>query len=98
MGAARLRVRQTSPDSTARSALSGRRTACAPPRPHETVSLNYGTEQELACLPGVGPVRARAIVTWRTAHIDFTKVEELEEVPGIGGRRFARLAPLVRVP
>jgi len=98
--AARLRVRQTPPDSMPESALSGRRPSCTPPsrQPGATVSLNHATEDELACLPGVGPVRARAIVTWRTAHMWFTKVEELEEVPGIRGRRFARLAPLVQVP
>ena len=98
--AAGLRVRRTSPDSTPQSALSGRGIRCPVPSPPGgmPVSLNHGTVEELACLPGVGPVRARAIVTWRTAHIWFTKVEELEEVPGIGRRRFARLALLVRVP
>ena len=68
------------------------------PPPAGVLSLNYATEAELACLPGLGPERARAIVTWRTAHIMFTKVEDLEQVPGFGVRRFARLAPLVRVP
>ena len=80
-----------------RSAERGTRSTRCPP-PAGTVSLNYGTLEEFACLPYVGPERARAIVTWRTAHIAFTKVEDLEQVPGIGVRRFARLAPLVRVP
>lgn len=84
------------PIETGRGRAGAGRGKCPPPS--GTVSLNYGTEQEFACLPFVGPERARAIVTWRTAHIAFTKVEDLEQVPGIGVRRFARLAPLVRVP
>ena len=75
-------------------ALFGRPSSCPPDR----LGLNTATAEQLACLPGVGPALAGRIVTWRTAHGGFREVKELEQVPGIGGVRFQRLGPLVRVP
>jgi len=59
------------------------------------VSLNHATESELDALPGVGPVTAKSIVAWRSHHGAFTRVEELEEIDGIGPKTFAKLKPLV---
>ncbi len=61
------------------------------------VDLNTATEAQLDTLPGVGPVTAKAIVAWRTQHQRFTRVEELQEVDGIGPKTYAQLAPHVRV-
>jgi competence protein ComEA len=61
------------------------------------IDLNTATETQLDGLPGVGPVLAGRIVTWRTAHGRFSRVEELSEVTGIGEKLFAQLRPLVRV-
>ncbi|MFD7661436.1 helix-hairpin-helix domain-containing protein [Streptomyces sp. NPDC059788] len=60
------------------------------------VSLNSATAEQLDGLPGVGPVLARHIIEYRTAHGGFTSVEQLREVNGIGDRRFADLRPLVQ--
>lgn len=60
------------------------------------VSLNSATAEQLDSLPGVGPVLARHIIEYRTAHGGFTSVEQLREVNGIGDRRFADLRPLVQ--
>lgn len=60
------------------------------------LSLNGATVEQLDTLPGVGPVLARHIVDHRLAHGGFRSVAELREVTGIGERRFAELAPLVR--
>lgn len=62
-----------------------------------TVNLNSATQEELETLPGVGPATAQAIIAWRKEHGRFTKVEELQEVDGIGPKTFARLAALVTV-
>jgi competence protein ComEA len=56
------------------------------------VSLNTATEAELDTLPGVGPVTAKRIVAWRDEHGRFTRIEELQEVDGIGPKTFAELA------
>jgi competence protein ComEA len=62
-----------------------------------TVNLNTATAAQLETLPGVGPVMAQRIIDWRTANGGFTRVEELQEVDGIGAKTYAKLAPLVHV-
>ncbi|MFD3429272.1 ComEA family DNA-binding protein [Nocardia fluminea] len=59
------------------------------------IDLNTATEAELDALPGVGPVTAKAILTWRTTNGRFTDVAQLGEVDGIGPARLARLRDLV---
>lgn len=63
----------------------------------DTVNLNTATQQELETLPGVGPVTAAAIITWREASGPFTDVGQLDEVDGIGAATLARLEPLVSI-
>lgn len=60
-----------------------------------TVSLNRATAEQLQTLPGVGPVLAQAIITWRDENGPFTNVAQLQEVSGIGPKTYERLAPLV---
>ncbi|MFD4292600.1 helix-hairpin-helix domain-containing protein [Rhodococcus sp. NPDC058505] len=59
------------------------------------VNLNTATEQQLDELPGVGPVTAAAIISWRTTNGRFTDVEQLGEVDGIGPARLEKLRELV---
>ncbi len=61
------------------------------------LDLNTASATQLESLPGVGPVTAAAIVAWRTKHQRFSKIEELQEIDGIGPKTYARLAPYVRV-
>ena len=61
------------------------------------VDLNAATLAQLDTLPGVGPVTAQRIVAWRTQHGHFSRVEELQEVDGIGPKTYAQIAPHVRV-
>jgi competence protein ComEA len=65
--------------------------------PAALINLNTATVQQLDTLPGVGPVRAAAIVAWRDANGKFTSVDQLGEVDGIGPGRLEKLRPLVRV-
>jgi len=59
------------------------------------VDINTATEDQLEQLPGVGPVTAQKILTWRGAHGRFSSVDELLEVDGIGDKTLADLAPYV---
>ena len=59
------------------------------------VNLNSATQAELEELPGVGPVTAQAILTFRTEQGAFTAVDELLEVSGIGDATLAQIAPFV---
>lgn len=61
------------------------------------VNLNSADLTALETLPGVGPVTAGAIVSWRTEHGGFTAVEELLEVDGIGDATLAEIAPHVTI-
>jgi competence protein ComEA len=65
--------------------------------PTAPINLNTATVDQLDTLPGVGPVRAAAIVAWRNANGKFTSVDQLGEVDGIGPGRLEKLRPLVRV-
>ncbi|WP_161606127.1 helix-hairpin-helix domain-containing protein [Microlunatus speluncae] len=61
------------------------------------LDLNTASQSQLEELPGVGPVTADKIIAWRQQHGRFSRVEELQEVDGIGPKTFAELAPHVRV-
>lgn len=61
------------------------------------IHLNTATAAQLDSLPGVGPVLAQRIVAWRDAHKGFSDVHELQEVPGIGPSKFARIRGQVSV-
>jgi competence protein ComEA len=59
------------------------------------VSLNTATLEELETLPRVGPVTAQKILDYRAAHGNFTSIDQLKDISGIGDVTFAGLAPLV---
>ena len=61
------------------------------------IDLNTATVEQLDSLPGVGPVLAQRIVDHRTQNGRFTAVDDLRQVSGIGEKKYADLAPLVRV-
>jgi len=57
------------------------------------VSLNDADAGQLQQLPGVGPVLAQRIISYREEFGGFTDVSQLQEVSGIGPARFADLEP-----
>lgn len=65
--------------------------------PGQPVDLNTASQAELEELPGVGPVMAGKILAWRTENGRFSRVEELQEIDGVGPKTYAKLAPLCRV-
>jgi competence protein ComEA len=58
------------------------------------VHLNSAGADELDGLPGVGPVTAQKIVTYRQQHGPFTSLEGLDAIPGIGPARISSLKGL----
>ena len=82
----------SSPDSGPRASTGPR---ASPSAAGGRVDLNRATVDELRTLPGIGPVMAERIVAFRDERGGFRKSEELMEVPGVGAKTFARLAPLV---
>lgn len=61
------------------------------------VNLNIASLEQLQTLPGVGPVLAQRVLDWRTEHGSFTRVDQLDDVSGIGAVKFAALRSLVTV-
>jgi competence protein ComEA len=55
------------------------------------VNVNTATAEELALLPGVGAVKAQAILEARQDRGSFRSVEELLEVRGIGPAALERI-------
>jgi competence protein ComEA len=68
--------------------------AAAPAGP---LNLNQATLEQLDQLDGVGPATAQKIIDWREQHGGFTRVEELDQVSGIGEKRLATLRAGVTV-
>jgi competence ComEA-like helix-hairpin-helix protein len=59
------------------------------------LDLNRATADQLENLPGIGSVKAAAILEARDTRGGFQSMEELEEVRGIGPALVAKLRPLV---
>jgi competence protein ComEA len=65
--------------------------------PGGPVNLNTATATDLDALPGIGPVLAQRIVSYRDQQGRFTSVEQLDDVPGIGPSIYDQLKTLVTV-
>ena len=61
------------------------------------LDLNLATASQLDALPGIGPVLADKIVSWRTDHGRFASIDQLREVGGIGESKYQALKSKVRV-
>lgn len=48
------------------------------------VNINTATKEQLDGLKGIGPVKAQAIIDYRSKNGPFKTVDDLEKVPGIG--------------
>ena len=59
------------------------------------IDLNSASAEELQALPGIGEVKANAIVTYRNEIGLFSSVEEVVEVRGIGPATLNAIADLV---
>jgi competence ComEA-like helix-hairpin-helix protein len=60
--------------------------------------LNQATANQLDRLPGIGRVRAAAIVRYRDEHGPFASVADLRNVPGINPAQLQRLYDHIQVP
>lgn len=62
----------------------------------DVVNINHASEIDLMKLPGIGPSKAQAIVSYRSKH-RFTRKTQLLRVKGIGQKTMNRLLPLISV-
>ena len=57
------------------------------------VDLNSADEQQLRTVKGIGPVKARAILAYRTKYGSFHSLSDLRKIKGFGAKTVSRLAP-----
>lgn len=61
------------------------------------ININTATEAELESLPHIGPSIASKIIDYRTKHGPFAKIEDIQNVQGIGPAIFAQIKDLITV-
>ena len=61
------------------------------------ININTATQRELESLPGIGPVTAQKIITYRQENGSFTEIEAIQNVSGIGPATFEKLKDLITV-
>ncbi len=59
------------------------------------VNINKATYEELLTLPGIGETYARRIIEYRKRNGPFARVEDLQNVEGIGAATIERLRDLI---
>ena len=65
--------------------------------PNDKVNLNHATLAQLMTLPGIGEVKAQAIMQYRQEHNGFQTIDQLLQVNGIGTAIYSQIAHLVCV-
>ncbi|APV43415.1 competence protein ComEA [Dehalogenimonas formicexedens] len=63
----------------------------------QKININTAEAWLLEALPGIGAVKAAAIIDYRTAHGPFVNILELVKVPGFGQSTYDSLKDLITV-
>ncbi len=61
------------------------------------VNLNTADAETLMTLPGIGEVKAEAIIQYRTEHGAFSSIEEIQNIPGIKQAVFSKIEDRITV-
>lgn len=78
------------------SSVSQSTSSTAPSTPG-VVNINTATAAQLETLPGIGEVKAQAIIAYRETYGPFRSVDELTLVKGIGEKTLQKLLPYICV-
>ena len=63
----------------------------------DKININTASVEELQELPNIGTKKAQDIVQYRERHGNFTSVEDITKVKGIGEKTLEKLRPLIRL-
>lgn len=61
------------------------------------LNINSASLAELVALPGIGPKLAQRIIDYRRQHGMFRRIEDLDNVKGIGPAKLAEIKPYVTI-
>ncbi|MBN1781813.1 helix-hairpin-helix domain-containing protein [bacterium] len=61
------------------------------------VDINIADKEQLTRLPGIGPVMAERIITYRNQHGPFQAPESLMKVKGIGPKTYEKISQHISV-
>ena len=87
-------------EATENSAASSAQNNTATDEPSEDnslIDLNSATAEELMSLPGIGRVKAKAIIEYRKTYGRFVAAEEIMEVRGIGKATYEKIKDRITV-
>lgn len=55
------------------------------------ININTATKEDLDTLPGIGPATAQKIIDYRQEHGNFSSIEDIKNVKGIGEAKFRKM-------
>ena len=61
------------------------------------VDINHDSTEDLQRVPGIGPVLAERVIRYRQENGNFSSIRDIQNVKGIGVKRFARFEPYIRI-
>jgi len=61
------------------------------------ININLASQSELTDLPGIGSTLAARIVDYRRQHGDFSRIEDIRNVSGIGEKRYEAIEDKITV-
>ncbi len=64
---------------------------------NDKIDINLAKESELMQIPGVGEVKAKAIISYRKANGKFSKIEDIQNVEGIKAGTFNKIKDYIYV-
>lgn len=62
---------------------------------NDKININQAESSKLQEIPGIGPVTANKIISYRMEHGLFRKLEDLKKVSGIGDKTFEKMQPFI---
>lgn len=64
---------------------------------NEIININTATESELVKISGIGPAKAKAIISYREESGGFGSIEDIKNVSGIGEGTFLKIKDYISV-